>query len=300
MRVPGISCLIAASFACGGEPVEPGGDGVAPLTSLRGYIVFVADGLVGAARPDGSEVHTWPAPVPGGALRLGIDPSPDGRQVLIAHQSLAGFDLFDVGGGTTAPVTVPTTEMSPDQFAVKWSPDGRRIAYHLGYRAIVADIAGTSVTNARLLLDSETAPLLRFLNDLDWSPEGDRIAIASDGVVFVFDTLTRSLTQVDPATPVSYLRDLAWSPDGGRFAFAFGLECCGKTGVGVMGTDGSGPLELASISSGSRDGNPSWSPDGTEIVFVRGGDLWIVPAAGGPAREVLHLQQWIRRAQWAW
>jgi Tol biopolymer transport system component len=29
---------------------------------------------------------------------------------------------------------------------------------------------------------------------------------------------------------------------------------------------------------------PAPSPDGTEIVFVAGGDLWTVPSAGGAAR----------------
>jgi Tol biopolymer transport system component len=165
---------------------------------------------------------------------------------------------------------------------------------------VAADIAGTAITNAHLLVDSETASLLGSLSDLDWSPDGSRIGFISDGEIFVIDTLTRDLTPVVPATPVSFIRDFAWSPDGSRFAFAFGVDCCDKSGIGVMGADGAGPLEVASIPRPSLDFNPSWSPDGNEIVFVRGGDLWIVPASGGPARELLHLQQWIRRAQWAW
>jgi tricorn protease len=31
-------------------------------------------------------------------------------------------------------------------------------------------------------------------------------------------------------------------------------------------------------------GEPSLSPDGSEIAFVSGGDIWTVPATGGAAR----------------
>ena len=35
-----------------------------------------------------------------------------------------------------------------------------------------------------------------------------------------------------------------------------------------------------------RDSQPSWSPDGKNIVFTRGRSLFVVPAAGGPARRI--------------
>lgn len=48
-------------------------------------------------------------------------------------------------------------------------------------------------------------------------------------------------------------------------------------------------LAVSAISAASAQGVPSFyepgiSPDGTEIAFVSGGDIWTVPVAGGPAR----------------
>src|SRR4026207_113141 len=52
------------------------------------------------------------------------------------------------------------------------------------------------------------------------------------------------------------------------------------TGIG-----GDGPAQSASAGQPAYSfAEPGISPDGREIAFVSGGDIWSVPAAGGDAR----------------
>jgi Tol biopolymer transport system component len=73
-----------------------------------------------------------------------------------------------------------------------------------------------------------------------------------------------------------------FSPAGTRIAFVrFGY------GIYTMRPDGSG---LKRLSTGARDANPTWSPDGKTVAFLRpkgtAWKLWVVPATGGKPRNL--------------
>ncbi len=81
--------------------------------------------------------------------------------------------------------------------------------------------------------------------------------------------------------------DPAVSPDGTRIAFAR-KNGAGAYRIGVASLSSPGS---AALLTGDKDGawdhlRPAWSPDGREIVYEDFRDLWIVPAAGGPARKL--------------
>ena len=77
--------------------------------------------------------------------------------------------------------------------------------------------------------------------------------------------------------------DVTWSPDGQRIAFA--SDQGGNFDIWVKRLDGEA---IQITSSPADDTQPAWSPTGDEIVFHSerdGGGLFIVSAAGGPARQ---------------
>lgn len=117
-------------------------------------------------------------------------------------------------------------------------------------------------------------------------------------------------------------RDPRWSPDGARLAFVSEREDKKKGQLYVMPADGGEPMRLTDERHGV--GDPVWSPDGTRLAFVarvggapepseadrdkskparvitslkyrwngegftydRRRHVFVVPAAGGPARQV--------------
>lgn len=92
----------------------------------------------------------------------------------------------------------------------------------------------------------------------------------------------------------------SWSPDGTRIAYA-GYDaddaiCVGCPGsIVVADADGANPRVLITPGGDNyADNRPTWSPDGTKILFSlwsfsRPRELYVIPAAGG-APQNLHIE----------
>ena len=76
--------------------------------------------------------------------------------------------------------------------------------------------------------------------------------------------------------------DPVWSPDGSRVVFVWDRAGVSNLFVADLARPDSEPRALTTFESGAPAG-AFWSRDSQRVYFARGGDLWLVPAAGGPA-----------------
>jgi Tol biopolymer transport system component len=178
--------------------------------------------------------------------------------------------------------------------AFVWSPDGKSVAYGKSYPTTPGApwdfelrIIGTDGTGGRILVPrSKVVP-----EPLDWSPDGQTLAVSFSGsptpeetrygLVTVADGSVRDLKTFKSA-------DLEWckdstqfSPDGKYFGYSLGThdEPCD---VLALATDGSGERQI--IHHPANDHFVGWTPSGS-VLFTsdRSGsvDLWLAHVAEG-------------------
>lgn len=192
-----------------------------------------------------------------------------------------------------------------------WSPDGSMIAFddgtvidHIDWSfdtghiyTVKAD--GTGLSQVTSGDGAEFAP--------DWSPDGTRIAVSAVGRngspsgIFILNPATGAMQPVT-ANPYGYQdKEPDYAPDGIRIAFVrdrelveAGASSGNQSALFVVNVDGSGLRRLTPWRMGLT-GTPSWSPDGTMIVF-RGssafgasdapGQLFLIRPDGSDLRQL--------------
>ena len=205
----------------------------------------------------------------------GLAWSPDGRT--LAFLSDAGptpgqQQLYAIEVDANGPAH-RVTEVKGQLADPRWSPDGKHIA--------VLYVAGSSQGTGALVAYKPDAGVV------GGSEDEQRIAIV--------DLEGGTIREVSPANMFVY--DYDWSPDGQAFA-AEAVEGSGtnnywiaqlyvvRADTGKTTSIWKPPLQIA---------GPRWSPDGKSVAVIHGimsdegqtgGDIYVVPAAGGPAKNV--------------
>jgi Tol biopolymer transport system component len=158
-----------------------------------------------------------------------------------------------------------------------WSPDGTRIAF-ISNRNYISSlyVMNADGSNARLVTDQVPSPALPA-----WSPDGKKIALGGGGGdllglgkqffnIYVVNLDGSGLIKLTSDSGLNGAP--SWSPDGCQITFSSLRDADGRAKIWVMNADGSNQTRLTNIHNTSNpafygDTWPSWSPDGTKILF---------------------------------
>jgi dipeptidyl aminopeptidase/acylaminoacyl peptidase len=211
-----------------------------------------------------------------GKPRREIEPvfSPDGSNVAFLSDAAKKDQLqVYVAPAAASGRPKPLTSVKGQLQELRWSPDGKSLSFLF--------VEGS---------EQETGALTAHKRDsgvVEETPEIQRIAIV--------DVASGRVRSVSP--PDLYVYDYDWSPDGRAFA-AEGAVGSGTNNYWL------GQLYLVDAASGAARSlwkpplqlaSPRFSPDGRTIAVIHGimsdegsngGDVWEVPVAGGPPRNL--------------
>jgi Tol biopolymer transport system component len=218
--------------------------------------------------------------------------SPDGQMIVFPTRQRPQDlnNLLSVGGGDFTIINADGTGErrigavrgdDPD-----WSPDGTKILFLDARFAGPTSIWAVSPDGT----GSDEIATQGLLGGAAWSPEGDEIAFSYAVSESGSYELTSWLSLIDANggdrrrigdSQLSVSGAPTWSPDGTRIAFSDGAT------IEVLNRDGS-DLHLVYRFRGEFGGEPAWSSD-DRIALVDGGDLYVIDAEGGDARQLTSL-----------
>lgn len=211
---------------------------------------------------------------------------------LVAYRSLRSADAHRLAGADTAADIIRVTNNTAAEDAAMWTPDGNirflRISEGTRVETLEAKADGGSEKPVGDNLSGFRAGV--------WSSNGKRVIYTKK----LEDPRKLFLASSDGSAEILLpfsIAPFAWSPDGDRVAYS-GVSEAGDTDIFIYDVASGTSANVSN--SPSFDTNPSFSPDGRELLFNSNRDgndeLYLMNADGSgvrrltnhPAKEAFH------------
>ena len=250
----------------------------------------------------------WIAPVPekGGSIAEPVKiPLP-----YQTNQQIAGWTpdnriglVFQPTEGTGAVYTVPSsggkaTQVTPSGVIqiCRWSPDGKRIYFRNLHEISYVPRDGGEVATVPFERSRQLFMAMPGGGNAV-SPDGQRIVLSGGDTIPYLWLLPIAGGRASQLTKDSEMQDVfpTWSPDGKSIAFVRhrmqeGPRSSRDWGVYTVPADAGEPRRITTEADNVAFAKIAWSPDGKSIAFFSlDKSVKIVPADGGPSREVVRL-----------
>jgi TolB protein len=216
----------------------------------------------------GNGVRLWPQPLSTGGL--GYLLKFGGGEAHLRVVSKGG----QVSDGPRGPLRNPS-----------WSSDGTRVVYY--------KVMPGSFTMGPTFSRDPEFELTRITggNFPAFSPDGTRLAAGMNlGGTRALVAMNADGTERTTLVQREGLSAFApvWSPDGKQIAFSLGVYFRApgrpRAEVGIINADGTGLRSL--VADDANNGFPSWSPDGSRIVYKKDNHLVILTLATGASKNL--------------
>lgn len=286
-----LGCVVLLGSVAVADGITPAGAGF-PGRNGRIFCQSNRDGNgeVYAFNPSGSSPRRL---TDNPATELEATPSPDGTRVAFTSTRDGDQEIYVMyqDGSGVKRLTFSPGEDRPGT----WSPDGTQIAFHSGRFPAPPGPGHSSLEIMKMNADGSNQTRLTNNNFQDsfahWSPLGDKIAFTTnrDGDFEIYTMSTDGSNQTRITNSPGEDAHASWSPDGTQLTFHSRRDFPTPTGVQLeiyrMNADGSNPVRLTGVDQ-VFDVFPSWSPDGSKIVWAREfpEDVYTMNAADGSGK----------------
>jgi Tol biopolymer transport system component len=168
-------------------------------------------------------------------------------------------------------------EWCGEMLSVAWPRDGKRLAFS------VTSLGGPALFNGVHIVSLRTGQDRWHLTsgpnpvDLEWSPDGSKLAFASAGSIYVMGAESFWERRVASRSSKLFGSSPSWSPRGTRLVFAERRNH--HSSIYLIDLGGSHRRLLAGSIASSGATAPAWSPDGSKIAYLSscGGIKLITP-----------------------
>ena len=213
-------------------------------------------------------VHLWPQPLSTGALGYLVKYPAGEAQLRVIDKSGQASD------GPRGQLRNPS-----------WSADGSQVVYY--------KVTPGSFTMAATFSRDPEFELTKITggNFPAFSPDGTRLAagmnLRGTRALVAMNADGSGRTTLMQREGLSAFAPV-WSPDGKQIAFSLGVYFRApgrpRAEVGLINADGSGFRSL--VADEANNGFPSWSPDGSRIVYKKDNHLVILTLATGASKNL--------------